>query len=1160
MAQSSPASLWDKAVESLSDEDKRAIDFSRIDRPAVLADVLKAAEQKKQLCMQKRWKYTKNNGDVVIVRDLCEKMIKWAHKFKEIGDIAVQYDPTHASLPWAGVRFFLQLSVNDVEIFTAMAEGLETVSSHITRGQLYEQLYQARPSSAKSEMESSLLRLYTAILEYLARARHFYDKSTLRRLGASVIHTSNSIEACLAKVAVERDDVERCVRLIDGELLRGIDGTITQTQTSVNALADDLKSLTTNTATANESWYQSLKAILASFEQPILRTATQLSDIHASLKKTERREILSWLSTVRYREHHKALFSAVMPGSGSWLQEKLEFIDWKSSSSSSILWVHGIPGSGKSKLMSTVVQGLLEGKSQRMATSAVAYFYCARDAAETQRADPDEIMRAVLKQLSCFDSSQPIHPAVLREYEERQKDADEDGSDPSRLSLRDCKDLILEITDLHPIIVMIDALDECDPRRRHELLQALRDIVRNSNSLVKIIVSSRDDSDIVCRLNNVPNVYIRSDDNGDDVDRFIEQEVDQAIEQQRLLQGRVPASLRQRILDELRSRAHGMFLWASLQIQNLCDPECMLVASDIEEALHKLPPTLSQLYSVILDRIDRIASHGRLLATKTLRWLLCARTPLTSKTLIEILEPSEPDSRLLVHEVLSLCCNLVIWDETLDVFRFAHASVREFLESLPRFAFKDINLQAAQECFHMLVYSRTTSRGNFAEYAVAFWVDHYRDLDVQFRVGQPLANEVKDFFIRGLHGDDKFATWHHWVNSGRPIIQASSENSDVIGLHAGSAFHLACMYGLPEVVEAMVEYQDLNINSTDFIGVTGLYLAACNGYLDIAVWLLAKGADPNVRTIRQETALHRAAEIGPEAVALVLLQHGADVAAHDDQGWTALDWAVKWDREGMIRLLILNGADSEAMQKYGPPLIDWARASPSRDQIEVLHFLHRATGCIGIRNEGQTGYLNAILHFLYSIQPFHDLLKKLPQDEDGTHPTIAGAIERLFGEMTLSEEVVSTRELTIAFGWESEQLQQPNDPFELFTQLMYFFLDHVQRDFVQELWGDSLHKAYKELFWSEITDLHGFRSGERTMCLDLFANGNKTLEQAWQKFASDDDGPPRWRLSYSPSVLVFELKRFRYNMNTNSIEKASRLIPILPNYPALSPSNSQSSH
>lgn len=543
--------LWDRAVNALSDEDKQTVDFSRPgNKSAILSDVLGLAEQKRETCMQKRWKYTRKNGDVVIVRDVCEKLIKWATKFKEVGDVAVQYDPAHASLPWAAVRFFLQVSVNDVQTFGAMAEGLELVSSQITRCNLYEQLYLSRAAAVASELELALLRLYTTILVYLAGARRYYAKGTLRRLGASVTDTSDSVQASLARIAVERDEVERCTRLFDSELSRDTSTGVNRIQASVDGLAAELNS--------QEVKYQALRTILTSLEQPILRAGNQLSDLHVNLQKEKRRQILSWLSNVRYREHHRSSFAAVMPGSCSWLQQKSEYIDWKSSSSSSILWVHGIPGSGKSTLMSTIIQSLLDSKTHSIATSAVAYFYCARDAAEPQRADPDQVMRAVLKQLACFDASQPVHPAVLREYDKRQRDADEDGLDPLQLSLRDCVDLVLEITDQLPVVIVLDALDECNQLRRHELLQALRNIVQNSTNLVKVMVSSRDDADIVCRLNNVPNVYIGSDDNGDDVNRYIDTELEKAISEQRLLKGRVPEGLRMLILRTLKERASGM--------------------------------------------------------------------------------------------------------------------------------------------------------------------------------------------------------------------------------------------------------------------------------------------------------------------------------------------------------------------------------------------------------------------------------------------------------------------------------------------------------------------------------------------------------------------------------------------------------------------------
>ena len=95
-------------MESLSKEEKENIDFNRTDKLAVLDDVLATVHEKKRLCIEKRWKYKKGNKEVVI-RDQLEKLVVWVNKFKEVGDIVIQYDPGHASLPWAGVRFILQV-------------------------------------------------------------------------------------------------------------------------------------------------------------------------------------------------------------------------------------------------------------------------------------------------------------------------------------------------------------------------------------------------------------------------------------------------------------------------------------------------------------------------------------------------------------------------------------------------------------------------------------------------------------------------------------------------------------------------------------------------------------------------------------------------------------------------------------------------------------------------------------------------------------------------------------------------------------------------------------------------------------------------------------------------------------------------------------------
>jgi hypothetical protein len=183
--------LWDKAVETLSCVDKYEIDFDHSDKRAILSDVLNMVNVKKDQCMQNRWKYKNKNNEDVFLRDVFEKMAKWVNKFKEVGDVAAQCDPAHAALAWAGVRFLLQvgcfnrfingiiymikITVNDVETFGKMAEGLEQVSKLITRYTIFESLYLHVGSTIEDQLADAIARLYAAILSYLSKASRYYS-------------------------------------------------------------------------------------------------------------------------------------------------------------------------------------------------------------------------------------------------------------------------------------------------------------------------------------------------------------------------------------------------------------------------------------------------------------------------------------------------------------------------------------------------------------------------------------------------------------------------------------------------------------------------------------------------------------------------------------------------------------------------------------------------------------------------------------------------------------------------------------------------------------------------------------------------------------------------------------------------------------------------
>lgn len=206
----------------------------------------------------------------------------------------------------------------------------------------------------------------------------------------------------------------------------------------------------------------------------------------------------------------------------------------------------------------TVIEYLSKEISTNTTSTPIAYFYCARSAAELERANPDEIMRCILKQLSCSKSDLPIREPVAKRYKEIKEEASDEGCEPAKWTVKECVELILGLLESNPATIIIDALDECDPSRRHELLSAFEKIIQNSANVIKIFVSSRDDNDIVCRLANSPNVFIRASDNGEDIVRFVRTQVDQSIVDKRLLSGNVSDELQNRIITNLIKGAQGM--------------------------------------------------------------------------------------------------------------------------------------------------------------------------------------------------------------------------------------------------------------------------------------------------------------------------------------------------------------------------------------------------------------------------------------------------------------------------------------------------------------------------------------------------------------------------------------------------------------------------
>lgn len=102
--------LWAAALNALREEDRKLVAFDGQHKLDVLSDLGELVATARDTSINKRWRFHRpGSGQTVVLRDLFSKIVVWIDRFKDIGDVVVQYDPVHAALPWAGVRFLLQV-------------------------------------------------------------------------------------------------------------------------------------------------------------------------------------------------------------------------------------------------------------------------------------------------------------------------------------------------------------------------------------------------------------------------------------------------------------------------------------------------------------------------------------------------------------------------------------------------------------------------------------------------------------------------------------------------------------------------------------------------------------------------------------------------------------------------------------------------------------------------------------------------------------------------------------------------------------------------------------------------------------------------------------------------------------------------------------------
>ncbi|KAH8880505.1 hypothetical protein GQ53DRAFT_891078, partial [Thozetella sp. PMI_491] len=204
----------------------------------------------------------------------------------------------------------------------------------------------------------------------------------------------------------------------------------------------------------------------------------QLQD---SLSTEQRRQVISWLQTTTSPiQKHQNSLALHEPHTSEWI---LRLEDWKKwldqSSSDRFLWIHGIPGAGKTVLASFLIKQC-ETKCKTSARSFCAYYYCLFS---NNQVEAVPFLRWIIAQM-CGQAL--FVPEVLLRFFNR-------GSDLPLDSLLDALEELLQC--FESVYVVLDAADET--KERHELLRVVGTLVtHNRFSKLRLLATSREYLDI----------------------------------------------------------------------------------------------------------------------------------------------------------------------------------------------------------------------------------------------------------------------------------------------------------------------------------------------------------------------------------------------------------------------------------------------------------------------------------------------------------------------------------------------------------------------------------------------------------------------------------------------------------------------------------------
>lgn len=587
-------------------------------------------------------------------------------------------------------------------------------------------------------------------------------------------------------------------------------------------------------------------------------------------------ELKIWLSptdsTSPASEYRKHLNSRA-PGTGKWILDTDQYRRWSDTDRIGDLWIRGIPGSGKSVVAASMVDGL-----QQRGDAPVLFFFF-REIIETNRS-PRSLSRD-------FCHGLLAHSTLLQSTLKKLKGQNPNVGTVPFSEIWEC--LSSALAAMPKVYCVVDALDEMEPGHG-QFLHDLLNLGRKSPKSIKLILTSRQLPHLEKHLGGSCLLDLRLDRRN--VDRDIAIYITQRFKSEATLTKDEASEIKVAICE----RGKGLFLYARLVTDQL-----LLHPTIILPQLSQLPDGLGSMYTDILRdhaaRSQTTAEFQRLV----LEWVVYSARPLRLIELATMVDSLADRGGLSASQnaklaIRSTCGPLLEVCED-GVIQIIHHSLAEFLLN------RDVcHIQDARNYREFAVLNDQIAHENIARACVSYFTCCYMEGLEQYTHNTEAGNRAlwqRFHFLRYASEN-----WPYHASKVNPT-------KDFLSFLDGFFDRPACFASWANLWDD----PDIRVCSK----LTSLHVAAHSGLCAYTEHLLVNGADPECLDGYNRTPLTYAAIQGHSKIAQILLDHKARYNLIDDDMMGPMHYAAKLNQAEVVRVLLDAGANPLASVQHKEP-------------------------------------------------------------------------------------------------------------------------------------------------------------------------------------------------------------------------------------------------